>query len=582
MKRLFRISQRIGILAGLLLAMAPTSFAAPAPPIGLKVYLQPWDPRTDDDSVKTVLDSRDAISAGLSRTWSATRPALVAALAKALTKPDLLADGVTLYELKIDLNEPELRLTPVSGDTLRAVLTLPDASFEAKATQPTVLGAYANPRCSAHFTLDVTLAIRISDDRSRLLQSAFAPNDAPVTVRDFSADSANFVCDAAKAALQTVGLWQKITREVNDANRPEYKSFNQTLRTELDAALAAIDAQVRVPAQFVRLKVWSDATLPVVLFGVQSVPLPPHTGSVHGRLTIGDLKNLELPIGRCDEIGFSAEVKTGPRPLVSSNGVDLGPAPMARLSARLSGDALPHGFVNRVTGQAQPGTLVGSHCDYALDGLVPGFPNFVSFELRSVHAPDPKSLDPNLRDVLVVQPAGWRYEDAIHPSPQADGRSLTLLAALRGSPGYSAKVDARVKVDPGDPAMAPVRPAAPIERVTLNPQPLPPKARPAVLSSPATPQAFVQRANLPADLASMDDGAAVSIAGKTMSAGEVKREVLALDDRAIIIIGGRSTAAATLKQQIAANARTPKARTSPWSDVGSTHPLRPPESVLVR
>src|SRR5690349_7658555 len=61
----------------------------------------------------------------------------------------------------------------------------------------------------------------------------------------------------------------------------------------------------------------------------------------------------------------------------------------------------------------------------------------------------------------------------------------------------------------------------------------------------------VQQANLPADLAKLSDGASIMIGGKPMTAGEVKRAVLALDDKAIITIGGRQTAAAAMKREIA-------------------------------
>jgi hypothetical protein len=60
----------------------------------------------------------------------------------------------------------------------------------------------------------------------------------------------------------------------------------------------------------------------------------------------------------------------------------------------------------------------------------------------------------------------------------------------------------------------------------------------------------LQQANLPADLAKLNDSAIIIIGGKPTSAGEVKRGVLSLDDKAIIIIGGRQVAAAAMKREL--------------------------------
>jgi hypothetical protein len=60
----------------------------------------------------------------------------------------------------------------------------------------------------------------------------------------------------------------------------------------------------------------------------------------------------------------------------------------------------------------------------------------------------------------------------------------------------------------------------------------------------------LQQANLPADLARLNDNAIIIIGGKPTAAREVKRAVLALDDKAIIIIGGRPVAAADMKRDL--------------------------------
>ena len=72
----------------------------------------------------------------------------------------------------------------------------------------------------------------------------------------------------------------------------------------------------------------------------------------------------------------------------------------------------------------------------------------------------------------------------------------------------------------------------------------------------------VQQANLPVDLAKLNDSAIISIGGKSTPAGEVKRAVQALDDRAIIIVGGKRVAAAAMKRDLAAASANRPAQTS--------------------
>ena len=62
----------------------------------------------------------------------------------------------------------------------------------------------------------------------------------------------------------------------------------------------------------------------------------------------------------------------------------------------------------------------------------------------------------------------------------------------------------------------------------------------------------VQQANLPIDLAKMNDAAIIIIGGKSTAAGDVKRAVLGLDDKAIIIVGGKRVAAAAMKRDLVA------------------------------
>jgi hypothetical protein len=97
---------------------------------------------------------------------------------------------------------------------------------------------------------------------------------------------------------------------------------------------------------------------------------------------------------------------------------------------------------------------MGQSCQYALKGLVAGFPNLVTFSIPNQPRPNSNSLTPTLRNVVDVVPQGWRFDEALHPLPNVDGRDVTLVAQMHGSPGYAARYETAGPFNPGDPMHA--------------------------------------------------------------------------------------------------------------------------------
>ncbi len=401
-------------------------------PVGMKLLVQPWNPLTDDDSVQTVYDSKDAITASLNKTWDKVKPKLIDTIRARLQTPNLFAKGVSLYDLKINVNAPELSIAADGNTGLIAKLLVRDTYLEATSTTPDIafgigLGSYADPRCSIRFSLELTLKLAVTDDKARLLEARYAPNDKLVVVQGFKADSQNVSCDLAKFFASDVAnlflgrdLWRWMTDEINNPQRPEYTALNNTIKQELNNALASINAQARVPAQYARLRVWADTNKLTLLFGVRELPLPARTASVRGRLAIGDLKGLPLGISNCDQIQMTARVKTGPAPLLNASGTDFGKPPMAA--------------VGKLRGTALAAPVAGQTCDYTAEQLVPGFPNLLEF--RYGNKPyTPVAVGNGARQrteyVLNVRPEGWNYTKALHPQPLLTGLNLTLQADTR-------------------------------------------------------------------------------------------------------------------------------------------------------
>ncbi len=448
-----RSAARHSIYIGALIVAALASsvqMAEGAPPVGVKLLVQPWNPITDDDSVNTIYDSNDVITRSIAGTWTRVKPKLIDSIKARLQTPNLLAEGVSLYDVKLNINTPELSIAPDGNAGFVAKLMVRDTYLEATSTTPDIafgigLGSYADPRCSIRFSLELTLKMAVTDDKARLLEARNAPNDAPVLVKDFKADSQNAPCDIAKFLASDVAklfagrdFWKWMTDEINNPQRKEYKQLNDTIKQELNTALVAINAQAKVPAQYARLRVWARNDKLTVLFGVRELPVPARVATVQGRLAIGDLKGLSSPISNCDQLRMTAMVKTGPSPVLDPSGTQFGDAPMVA--------------VGKLRGSAIASPVAGQTCDYTVDQLVPGFPNLLKFGVaQPAAAPNNGSRKPTIVYALFVKPEGWKYDKALHPQPSIGGLNLTLLATNISASGYL-ELDGRTRyIDKGDP-----------------------------------------------------------------------------------------------------------------------------------
>ncbi len=430
-----RQSVGIGLMILIVLTMGVCRVEA-ATPVGVKLMVQPWDPIRDDDTVTRLFDSNDAITSVLNSTWDRVKPKLINSMTAQLSTPNLLADGVSLYGVKLNINTPELSVAPDGNNGFVAKLLVRDTYLEATSTTPDIafgigLGSYADPRCSIRFSLELTLKMGVTDDKTRLLEARYGPNDAPVLVKDFKADSQNAPCDIAKFLASDVAkllkgkdFWKWMTDEINNPTRKEYRELNDTIKQALNTALVPVNAQLNLPAkyaqyaQYARVGLWANKDKLTVLFGVRELPLPARTASASGRLKIGDLKGLALPINGCDQLRLSAKVKTGPRLVIDPLG-SLGDAPMVA-AGKLRGSVL-----------AAPAT--GQSCDYTVDQLVPGFPNLLKFTVSQETTT--RNRDSTEVYVMGVRPEGWAYDKALHPQPSVGNLNLTLLVANVGAGG---------------------------------------------------------------------------------------------------------------------------------------------------
>ena len=75
--------------------------------------MQPWTPLTNDDTVQFLLDDPSRVSDALNEGWQTYSGLLATAIKAALGKSDLVADGVTFYDI-------DYRITPDQDLTAQA------------------------------------------------------------------------------------------------------------------------------------------------------------------------------------------------------------------------------------------------------------------------------------------------------------------------------------------------------------------------------------------------------------------------------------------------------------------------------
>lgn len=152
-----------------------------------------------------------ALSAGAAAVWAAYRDDLASALPGLLGRADMIAAGVTLYDVLVELSDdpPAVTLSrDASGDLLVHVVTGRN-SITATATQPTALGKWADPRISFQFGLDVSYRIDLPPVTSKLTATGFTD----ILITDPQFDSHNFPADVLMV-VNAIWAWASGTDHV--------------------------------------------------------------------------------------------------------------------------------------------------------------------------------------------------------------------------------------------------------------------------------------------------------------------------------------------------------------------------------
>jgi hypothetical protein len=451
---------KVAVGVAVLLLSAGTTWAA-APPTGLRVYAETWDPtKINGEGLAPLFNSPTALSDAMNSAWTAfrgwylgTMPGLLAGADYLHTVSPAVPKGITLYSRSHDFHKPpeltlpaqaDLQLVPEGTNAFEANLHVPASTISFCATTPSKVGKEGDP--CATFTVDVTLgmAIKIGDNSSRMLQitgasvslSQFGYNNENLSsqVLEALADVVHFFGGPDYQALlvktvdsQRVSVTNSLQKPVDQLNG-QLASYQQTALNDINQGLKGVGAF----SQLMHVGVWARSS-PSQQY-LTLVFAPPNTGlsldAAHqagqfsGTLTF-DPGVTSLPTSCAvfnNSPRIAGQAQVGPRSIVALDAAGnpvYGNAPMQGLAVAFNGSALQ-----------------GRQCSYTLGRLVIGLPNFINFTNIQVK---PSGM-PQVQQVLDIEPSHWSSPVVVGPngvvvstggavaSTAASGRTMTPVA----------------------------------------------------------------------------------------------------------------------------------------------------------
>ncbi len=428
--------------------IASAAFATQSPPVGVKVYVQAWNPLAPTNDVPaTAFASRDGISSAMNAAWDEGRKILSdgsqrGSLRWRLEQPNLIARGITLRFLSFNLNPlGPIDLQPAGIGGFRIHWSIPDSYFDFKSTTPSAGGVGvsrdADPEFSFRFDLDITLGTTVSDATGGTLITV---TNVSVVPSHLNFDAHNLSGDAVKAAADAVSTFMKgeafnslLNQTLSDKNLAAgQNNGGYDLAKMANAKLQPLNAQIASSgaAKYVRVGLWArqgaSGQALGLLFGVKALPLPAATAGIAGTLQfIATPGQAARPLpASCDGLfqkgEVDVEVQRGPRPVLDADPLtdmfSYGTAPISAIAnVVFTGGAVSNG-----------------ECAYRLAGLSV-WPNQISFP--------PPTVKGNGNDAASAAFWDVRAKSGVTPL-------VTCATQVRDTPSSAKDVISSVKSSP--------------------------------------------------------------------------------------------------------------------------------------
>lgn len=464
-------------------------FMAPAlaAPIGAQVIVQAFDPRNPDaQNIQTPYDSGSAVSDAVMDAWGKLRNFVCGPLKQHMGKGNLLANGVTLYNIDCTLPDGELIASQNGGRGLKLAYRVKGVSLAATSTTPDIalgigLGSYADPRFSASFDLDFELGLALQETGDVLHVSAakVAVSGARIDSHNASGDMLKWLDDNLVPIVKGQSFRAQAEAALNGIN-PDFAN-------KVNTGLAPVNNALRPPQNLIRSGLWARPGKIYIAFAPAEW-VPPTNSQVSGRVSWKSA-DINGSVDSCAAFPMSAGVQTGPAPLTDPVTRATGPAPTRTVGQVVSASpvtAMGDNMECRYTLAALPGSVPVGISAKAPVGLKPKYGSNTFF----------KGTAP-----ILVAP-GWGGRTV---PDGGSGRDWEMASGLRANsvPTVDLNPPRKKIIDPVinqainptlNPALSTNRKLesktlqTPAAAQMLNPQPLPPKSK---LMQPATSQGIV-------------------------------------------------------------------------------------------
>ncbi len=416
----------------------------------MRIIVQRWSPvNPTAQSNDIVLDRPGLMSDALNGGWAAARKPVCDALKAEAGQPDRLGKGLTLYNMDCAMAQAgSLAVTGVNGNVVTMAYTLPGNMFKATSTQPSVAGSYADPCVFFYYDLSAKTTLHLD---------TLAVDSFTVAIQNVTRpDSCNTAGDIARFAATTLRYF----------GGPDFLAIaqrsierTQSISTsKLNAAVQSFTGPLRgYAAQYATQQNWIRHGDLYFAFAPVYTPRP---------LSAALGGTIRMPKGswfaaapNCAAFSIVGNVQTGPAPIVDPERMGVGTPPSVDVGTVSTGGTATDAGDRYV-------------CTYTENQLPAGVP--VAFRGSGKVG----SGSGHVQYVVSVKPDGWTGTTSLAGVSQGKNFVATVAPGLTG---FGAANRPGVHVDPGDPASKyatqanPVMAGNPAQRVSLNPQPLPPR-----------------------------------------------------------------------------------------------------------
>lgn len=425
---MFRQSHVVAIALAATALISITSQSARAVDIGARVYTQPWAPQApDQDLVQTGYDDGRIVSESVKKAWDASKVYLRIGIFSALNGYRV-APGLTLAGSAGNLNDlTDFALSGGAGTAtlqFRVPKTVIAIAVEAKALNDAddytadLASALLTPTFDIGFDIVMSLSLSVSGN-------SVAATAVHAVVQNATIKPTNDAAKALKGVNDMVSFFggPDFAKMLEDElNKKDLGS--DSLLGAINKGLAPIgQAEQLVAAQtgYSLITMWGDNNRLTLYYA----PLP-LTNIPTGGVMAGTVRweQDKFPTANCSTFQVFTDVQTGPRPLMSSDGQNYGPAPMRRV-----GHFSAHATARTPAGGANA-------CDYVVTGLAANWPHQTSATTSALPADHAASSNPmvgNLHSIGTMQPVGWDGLSVL-PNTLAADKDYQLVGGVSAMP----------------------------------------------------------------------------------------------------------------------------------------------------